>query len=218
MSEESPPGPQSQPRTFREVRVAYAEPTWDIAKLFPSQGAWSEWEYMALRPSRIVEYDHGFVEIPDVPTESHQSIVAFLYQALLTFVVARNLGKVLFAPLRVKLWEEKYREPDIVFMSAEHAARRSNEFWLGTDLAMEVVSEGESNRERDLEKKRKEYAQGGISEYWIVDPQEQKIVVLKLEDEAYAVHGEFAPGAMANSALLGGFTVDVTAVFAAARQ
>jgi len=208
----------SKPRALRETRIAYAEPTWDIAKLYPLQGTWSESEYMSLRPSRIVEYDHGYLEIPDVPTEAHQSIVAFLYQALLAFVMARNLGKVLFAPLRIKLWEEKYREPDIVFMSTQHADRRINEYWLGADLVIEVVSEGEENRERDLVKKREDYARGGIPEYWIVDPEQSMVTVLRLEGNAYAVHGEFAPRAAATSALLDGFSVDVAAVFAAAKQ
>ena len=208
----------SKPRALREAATLNAEPTWDIAKLFPFQGAWSEWDYMGLRPSRVVEYEHGHVEIHDVPTQSHQFIVSFLYQALLAFVAARNLGTVLFAPLRVKLGPEKYREPDVVFMSTQNAARRGEDFWLGADLVMEVVSEGLENRERDLEKKRKDYAEGGIPEYWIVDLDEQKIIVLKLEGEAYAIHGEFAPGASASSVLLNGFSVDVKAVFAAAKQ
>lgn len=208
----------SKPRVLREAATLNTEPTWDIAKLFPSQGAWSEWEYMELRPSRVVEYDHGYVEIHDVPTSSHQRILLFLYNLLATFVNANKLGEVLVAPLRIKLWEEKYREPDVVFMSAQNAARRGEDFWLGADLVMEVVSEGLENRERDLEKKRKDYAEGGIPEYWIIDPQEQKITVLKLEGVAYAVHGEFAPGVSASSALLNGFSVDVEAVFAAAKQ
>ncbi|HLF00564.1 MAG TPA: Uma2 family endonuclease [Anaerolineales bacterium] len=219
MSAEQPlSSPQSQPHTLEEARAHYGNLTWDIAKLYPVQGAWSEWEYMELRPSRVVEYDHGFVEIHDGPSQSHQLILAFLYQALLAFVTTHNLGTVLFAPLRVKLWLEKYREPDIVFMFAQNAARRGEDFWIGTDLAIEIVSEGERNRTRDLEEKRADYAKGGVPEYWIVDPQEQKITVLKLDGETYTVHGEFAPGATATSALLDGFTVDVTAVFAAAKQ
>jgi len=173
---------------------------------------------MDLRPSRVVEYDHGYVEIHDVPKSSHQRILLFLYNLLATFVNAGKLGEALVAPLRVKLGPEKYREPDVVFMSAQNAARCGEDFWLGADLVMEVVSEGEENRERDLEKKRKDYAEGGIPEYWIVDPQEQKITVLKLEGVAYAVHGEFVPGASASSALLNGFSVNVEAVFAAAKQ
>jgi Uma2 family endonuclease len=180
------------------------------------QGMWSEWEYMELRPNRVVEYDHGFVEIPDVPTTSHQRILLFLYNLLSRFVKARKLGEVLVAPLRVKLGPEKYREPDIVFMSAEHASRRGEDYWLGADLVMEVVSEGDESRERDLQKKREEYAKAGIAEYWIVDLQEKRITVLRLQGEQYALHGEFKAGGTAASALLPGFSVNVTDVFAAA--
>src|SRR5437773_2718941 len=77
----------------------------------------------------------------------------------------------------------------------------------GADLVMEVVSEGSENRKRDLETKRLEFAAAGIAEYWIVDPQEQRITVLVLDGSIYRVHGEFAPGTQASSVLLPGFSV-----------
>ena len=83
---------------------------------------------------------------------------------------------------------------------------------------MEVVSEGAENRKRDLETKRQEYAEAGISEYWIVDPQEQRITVLTLDGQTYRVHGEFVPGMQATSVLLPGFSVDVESVFAVAKD
>lgn len=210
--------PPFKEKTLHEAQATYGNLTWNIAKLFPAQGTWSESEYMSLRPSRIIEYDRGYLEIHDVPSTSHQLIVAFVFQALYAFISARDLGTVLFAPLRVKLWEEKYREPDIVFISKAHLARRGEEFWLGADLVIEVVSEGSDNRERDLVKKRADYAQGGIPEYWIIDPNQQTITVLKLDGDHYNVHGEFKPGSTATSALLNGFGVEVESVFAAARQ
>ncbi len=87
----------------------------------------------------------------------------------------------------------------------------------GADLAMEVVSEGEEDRHRDLVIKRQEYATAGITEYWIVDPREPRITVLTLEGQAYRVHGIFTPGERATSILLPGFEVDVEAVFNAER-
>jgi Uma2 family endonuclease len=81
---------------------------------------------------------------------------------------------------------------------------------------MEVVSEGEENRVRDLDIKRQEYARAGITEYWIIDPQEQHITVLTLDGAVYRVHGAYASGTQAISLLLPGFVVDVAAVFVAA--
>lgn len=144
-----------------------------------------------------------------MPTDSHQSIVANLYGALLSFVTPQQLGKVLFAPLRVRLWPGKIREPDVVFLLQEHRDRRADRCWERADLVMEVVSPDDPGR--DLNLKRDEYARAGIAEYWIVQPLAATITVLTLQGSSYAVHGEFRPGEKASSALLQGFVVDVAA-------
>jgi Uma2 family endonuclease len=192
------------------------DPTWEIAHLFPNQGTWTVDEYLALNTNHLVEFSDGVIETLPMPTEQHQLLVGFLYELLRAFVIPRTLGTVLFAPFRIKLWERKFREPDVVFMSAEHASRRGDQFWSGADLVMEVVSTDEPVR--DLVTKRYEYAQAGIAEYWIVDPRDQTITVLALESAArqYTIAGRYARGATAPSAALNGFTVEVSAAFSQA--
>ena len=187
------------------------ELTWEIAQLFPAQGHWSEEEYLALDTNHLIEFSHGQLEVLPMPTFSHQRLVAFLYRSLLGFVEERALGVVMFAPLRIQLWSGKYREPDIVFMAAEHADRLGEQFWRGADLVMEVVSPDDPRRETVT--KRREYAQAGIPEYWIVDPADMSITVLTLRGREYALHGEFVSGETATSVLLDQFTVDVATVF-----
>lgn len=191
-----------------------AEPVWEIATLFPAQGDWSEEEYLALDTNHFVEYTDGYIEVLPMPTESHQDIVALLYELLKQFVKAHGLGKVIFAPLRVKVGVRKYREPDVLFMAKEHSGLRGDKYWLSADLVMEVVSPDDQSRERDWIKKKKDYAQAGIPEYWIIDPALQTITVLYLEEETYALHGEFHIGEQATSRLLPGFEADVSTVFA----
>jgi Uma2 family endonuclease len=123
---------------------------------------------------------------------------------------------VLFAPLRVRLPGGTFREPDVVFMLAQHAERMGEDYWDGADLVMEVVSE--ENRQHDLVTKRSDYAEARIPEYWIIDPAQERITVLRLAGNRYETHGEFAPGDRAGSALLAEFEADVSAVFAAAAQ
>jgi Uma2 family endonuclease len=195
----------------KSKRSEEPEPTWGIAQLFPYQGAWSEREYLALDGNHLIEYVNGRLEFPSMPTTPHQQIVVFVFGLLQAFVTGRDLGLVLVAPLRVKVGRRKYREPDIVFMHKDHFDRIGKLFWKGADLVMEVVSESKEDRERDLVKKRQDYAEGGIPEYWIIDPQEKKVTVLWLAGRQYAVHGEFARGSVATSRLLPGFTVDVSA-------
>lgn len=189
------------------------EPAWEVAYLFPPQGYWSEAEYIRLDNSatRRIELVDGRIEVLTVPTELHQLIVAFFYKALDKFVSERKLGLVLFAGLRVRLRLGEIREPDVVFMRAENAARRGEDFWHGADLVMEVVSASAQDRKRDLEEKRAAYARAGIPEYWILDPEQQQILVLRLEGEQYVSHGEFKSGDRAHSATLAGFTLDVVA-------
>ena len=190
--------------------------TWEIARLFPTQGHWSEEEYLSLDTNHLIEFSQGQLEVLPLPTFSHQRLVAFLYRLLLGFVEERELGVVMFAPLRIQLWSGKYREPDIVFMAAEHADRLGEQFWEGADLVMEVVSPDDP--ERDKVTKRREYAQAGIPEYWIVDPTDASITVLTLRGQKYALHGAFVAGESASSVLLVGFKVDVSDVFSQASQ
>ena len=180
---------------------------------FPNQGNWTEEEYLALDTNRLVELSEGCLEVLPMPTIFHQLIVSFLHAALKEFVTAHASGMVLFAPLPVRLWPGKFREPDVVYLRPERTGNLHGQP-DGADLVMEVVSEGIENRERDLETKRREYATAGISEYWIVDPQELRVTVLVLEGRTYRVHGEFGRGTMAASALLPNFAIGVDNVFA----
>jgi Uma2 family endonuclease len=200
--------------TTKTNSTKIGEPVWELAHLFPYQGAWSEEEYLALETNHLIEYAEGSLEMLPMPTIQHQLIVAFLYNAFLSFIQSRQLGTLLFAPLRVKLWDGKFREPDLVFLSGEKPERLQGRYLDGADLVVEVVSGSADDRYRDLVTKRQEYAQAGISEYWIVDPAEEKGSVLSLAGESYRLHGEYTPGTAAASPLLIGFSISVTEIFA----
>ena len=88
--------------------------------------------------------------------------------------------------------------------------RRQNAFWLGADLVVEIVSPDKP--ERDTEEKPADYSAAGIPEYWIVNPIEGTISVLKLSQGVYQAHGIFKRGQFATSVLLNGFSVSVDAV------
>lgn len=199
----------------KPTKPVRGEPAWEVAELFPAQGEWTEADYLALPDSnRLIELSAGCLEFLPMPTPLHQMIVIFLLRALLAFVEPRELGTVLVAALRVRLWNRKFREPDVVFMLAEHAERMGGEYWEGADLVMEVVSGGSEDRKRDLEIKVAEYARARIPEYWIIDPKEAQITVLRLRGRKYAVHGRYRRGDQVKSALLKGFEVSVDAALA----
>jgi Uma2 family endonuclease len=193
-------------------------PSWPVALLYPLQGQWSEEEYLALqnRTRRQVELTDGQIEVLPAPKPFHQRIAQYLFRLLEACVIAVGSGEVFLAPLPVRLWPGKYRDPDVSYFKPGRITNphRQPE---GADLVIEIVSDGEEDRKRDLQTKRREYAEAGIAEYWIVDPKTETISVLVLDGSEYRVHGEFHPGETASSVLLSGFTVDVKATFAAGR-
>lgn len=189
------------------------DPTWEIATLFPHQGEWTVGQYLNLNTNRSIEFNDGKLEFLPMPTELHQLIVFYLCTMLKKLNNGDPLGMVLMSPFRVRVSPTKFREPDIMFMLNEHRDRRSERYWDGADLVMEVVSIDDPSR--DLETKRIEYAQARISEYWIVDPRDRSIAVLTLDEGAteYRVAGHYRDGQTASSVLLSDFQVEVSIVF-----
>lgn len=203
---------ESEPR----IQSERGQPAWDLALLYPPQGEWREEDYLALNTKRLVEFSDGCIKVLPMPTLFHQLVALYLCNVLNDWVKNRGLGTVAIAPLPVKIASGKFREPDVLFLRPERI-ESTRKPPLGADLVMEVVSDGEEDRRRDLVDKRQEYAAAGIPEYWIVDPREMTITVLSLENAAptYAIDGVYKPGETAKSRLLKGFEVDVKAAFAA---
>ncbi len=199
-------------KTSTPIPDDQAEPAWEVALLFPAQGEWSEDDYLWLtdHTRHLVELRDGHLEVLPMPTDEHQRIVLFLYRALYAFLATQAIGIVLVAPLRLHLHTGRYREPDLLLLVSATDERRGNQFWTGADLVLEVVSPDDP--QRDLVRKRQEYARAGIPEYWIVNPATEQIMVLRLEEGAYVEHGIFPRSMEATSVLLEGFSVAVTAV------
>ena len=193
------------------------EPVWDIALLFPSQGHWTESQYLALEANSgnwMIELVNGRIEFPTMPNMIHQDIVKFLFALLDAFVNDLTLGSAYFSPLPIHLFPGTFREPDIVFLKS-HRIKDKRKPPEGADLVMEIVGPGKEARERDLEDKRADYAKAKIPEYWIVDPETKTITVLTLSGKSYKVYGVYKAGDQAASKLLKGFKAAVSDVFAA---
>ena len=181
--------------------------------MFPRQGEWTVREYLHLPTERRVEYDRGRLEFLPMPTEFHQDIVTFLFDAIRDHVRPRRLGKVYFSGLRVRTHRRKFREPDVSFLRTEKFSRRKGRYWEAADLVVEVVSDDDPNR--DWVKKKREYAEAGIPEYWIADPRDKTLTIFTLSPDAteYREAGRYRDGETARSVLLDGLAVDVTAAF-----
>ena len=179
-----------------------------VAELFPRQGDWSESDYWPLAEyNRIVELSDGKLIVLPMPTTEHQDIVFNIAVALRTFVNANKLGKVSIAPLPVRLWPNKIREPDVLVMLNANLHRVQSQFWGPPDLAVEVVSP--STQRADRKEKLLEYAAAGVNEYWIVSAESQAVEVYRLEEERYILDETYssATNDQVESRVIAGFTV-----------
>jgi Uma2 family endonuclease len=116
-------------------------------------------------------------------TERHAQISMFLSALMRHWVEARDGGEVLTQPFQMKLPGAKGsgREPDIVFLAeARRDTLRRNRIDGPANVAVEIVSP--ESRVRDYKIKLAEYEQGGVGEYWLIDPEEEVAFFYRLDE------------------------------------
>ncbi len=137
---------------------------------------------------RVVPEDahlpEGATIILDMPTSiTHQRIQSRLLVALSNFVNQHHLGEVFGTPTDLKLGKNT-TQPDIIFLSKEHASRaKALEINGYADLVVEILSK--SSVKRDRQTKFRLYQDAKIPSYWIVSPEAEQIELYRLTKEGY---------------------------------
>jgi Uma2 family endonuclease len=145
-------------------------------------GPYRAGDYLALPDEPRCELLLGRFYVSPSPSPLHQILVALLWQRL--DAAAREAGGLVFlAPLDVALADHSIVQPDVIYVSAERRSIVQVQIQGTPDLLVEVLSRGTARRDRG--EKLALYAQSGVREYWIVDPQERQIEFLVNE------HGRF---------------------------
>ncbi len=145
----------------------------------------------------------------------HQEISANLFLLLATFVREHKLGSVLYPPIGVVLSAHDIVQPDILFVSNQRRQILTEPNIQGApDLVIEILSP--STRRRDETLKRRRYEEGGVAEYWLVDPRRKAIRILRrLEGPGFSEAGELfaASDDTLTTPLLPGLEISVREVF-----
>ena len=188
------------------------EPAWVVASFFPVQGKWTEEDYFRLEADRRIELVRGCIEVLPMPNELHQMIVQWLAQQLIVWNQVAKAGKVLTGPVPMKLPNGDIREPDVL-MAPKAASMPKPAYPALAFFVVEIVSQGSEARRRYLVDKRADYANAGIPEYWIIDPLEKTVTVLKLSGATYLEQGVFHENDVAKAATLPGFSIDCKAMW-----
>ena len=149
--------------------------------------------------------DGQLVKVP-TPLVNHQRVLGNLMLKVASFVWDRNLGRVYPRPTDVVLSDTTVVEPDILFVSSQRSNIITPENIQGApDLVVKIFDPPTAERDRTV--KVDLYAQHGVKEYWIVDPDAKTIMVLLRGESRFEVSGIYGEGQTGSSPTLAGFSV-----------
>ena len=129
------------------------------------------------------EWIDGEVLIMSPTSKVHQDLADFLAALLRLYSEDRQPGAVISAPFQMKAGPDlPGREPDVLFVTQERVDAIKESYLDGpADLAVEVISR--DSRARDRGDKFYEYEQGGVREYWLLDPLRRQAEFYRLGED-----------------------------------
>lgn len=153
----------------------------------------------------------GALLVSPSPKPKHQLVVLNCAEFLRKFK-HQGYGEVYTAPLDVVLDDHNVVEPDVLFIRTERLHIVTDDNVVGApDLVVEVVSPRTAARDRGI--KAHLYAQFGVGEYWILDPESETLVSYQLKDGVYFEYGPYLKNDTYNSPLFPTIPVDVACFF-----
>ena len=165
-------------------------------------------------PQFRVEFIDGEIVITPAPVPYHQSISGNLYRVLDRHVYSRKLGQLFYAPVDVELAPQtRIVEPDIIFIAQDRVPDLVGEKRItgAPDLVIEILSPATARADRHV--KLPLYAESGVAEYWIVDPDSKAVEVYTLDGETYRVAGIFVEGQRINAGRFAAAAIDADDIF-----
>jgi Uma2 family endonuclease len=153
-------------------------------------------DYLAADPSDLPEgrFEYWDGELVPVMSESldNGTIAVRLFLALMAMGISFELIRTHFCEVEVT-GQPRTRCPDLVILEEPHLTLLKKRATITRDmpplsLIAEVVSPGDEtseNYQRDYIQKSRQYAEIGVSEYWIIDPDRTVVKVGTLVGGVY---------------------------------
>jgi Uma2 family endonuclease len=123
-----------------------------------------------LEPGVHAEWVDGEVVMMAPIGEAHNRLHLFVLRVIAEYLDYHPVGEIRFDPFNMKTGEDlPGRAPDIFFVSNKNARKFKKTHLKGpADMVVEVISPG--SRGVDRGDKFYEYEEGGVPEYWLLDP------------------------------------------------
>ena len=139
-------------------------------------------DYYALPEERRVELIDGVFYDMAAPSFLHQGIIGELYMQLKE-CQRKHEGActVWLSPVDVQLDRDRYTmlQPDLIVICDEEKLQLKK-CYGAPELAIEVMSP--SSRSRDSILKLNKYQKAGVQEFWLVDPENETVIVYRFEE------------------------------------
>ena len=159
----------------------------------------------ALSEGTHAELINGKLYLLATPTRIHQFLVGELFFAIKSHIRENNGSCHVYAsPFAVRLFEDDstYVEPDLaIICNKDKLTERGCNG--APDITIEIVSPGNANH--DYVTKLAKYQQAGVREYWIINPELQKTLVMNFKNPAHT--GEYIFDETITSGVLEGLSV-----------
>lgn len=154
----------------------------------PHEGPHTWDEFVELDEDDLRELIDGELIEVEVPNLRHEHIVMMLGFFLTQWARAGNGGFALGSGYKIRITNKRGVMPDAQFFRRGNDVAIKQEKGLVEgvpDLVVEIMSP--SSRRYDRVKKLGWYAERGVPEYWIIDPEAQTIEQLVLREGRYAI-------------------------------
>ena len=133
-----------------------------------------------------MELDDGELYIMPRPRILHQFLMSQLFLLIANYIrgFAEPPASVHIDPVTILSRDpRRVLVPDLAVILSERPGQIVGGYFEGVPgIAVEVLS---SDRNRDLVRKRRLYAEAGVPEYWIFDPENDTVLLLELRDGDY---------------------------------
>jgi Uma2 family endonuclease len=148
---------------------------------------------------------------PGIP---HQRVLLNLELALSEYLKENPIG-ILVPGAGAIFGDHDAVIPDLAFVRHERWDRvvTGEKFTGAVDLVVEILSPGTVNRRRDLIAKHQLYGKYGVAEYWVVDSENQCVLVYRLQGETLEEISKLGAEDEITSPLLPNFRLEVNTIF-----
>ena len=137
-------------------------------------------DYARLTPPDSGNYElhNGKIIFMPTPIGYHQQISMRLSIKMGSYILQKQLGQLLAAPMDTIFSEHDTLQPDLLFVAQERVHIIKKQVEGAPDLIVEIISPG--NTQKEMSYKKYVYETSGVREYWLIHP--EKLTITQYEN------------------------------------